>query len=417
MLTVLTVAAPSILAGAALACAALLFVVQFAVFGQALYLYYPLVGALLARFSPPRRLLAPTAPPPRLALLIAAHDEEAVIGGALAAIAAQGYPARAYDVFVVADNCQDNTAAIARRTGATVYERFTDAASTKGQALQWLWAQIRHQGHGGVVVLDADNQPAAGFLAVMATELGRGHLAVQGLRKAKNVDGGTSGLDALTELCSHRVGAAGRMWLGLGGPLMGSGVAFQAALFGRLIENVGPTVAEDCEWQAKLALEGTAVVWTDRAAVYDEKTVRPEAMGTQRDRWMAGRGQVARTFTGPLLATFARTGSLLALDTALYMLAVPRSLLLAGMGSLTLLALAAPGLPGLWPAWIWLATCLGFVAYVLAGLWLDGAAARDYLRLFKGAAQLPRFTLQMAHATWKALTGAAVRWVPTPHGR
>ena len=38
------------------------------------------------------------------------------------------------------------------------------------------------------------------------------------------------------------------------------------------------------------------------------------------------------------------------------------------------------GLPGLWPAWIWLATCLGFVAYVLAGLWLDGAATRDYLR-------------------------------------
>ena len=98
-----------------------------------------------------------------------------------------------------------------------------------------------------------------------------------------------------------------------------------------------------------------------------------------------------------------------------YLVAAPRSLLLAGMGGLTLLALAAPGLPGIWPAWVWLAACSGFGAYVLAGLWLAGA--RDYLRLVKGAAQLPRFTGQMARATWKALSGTAVRWVPTPHGR
>lgn len=417
MLTVLSVGAPTLVPVLAAVCAALLLVVQLAVLGQALYLYYPLVGAVLARCTGPRRELLPAAPPPRLAVLIAAHNEEAVIAGALEAVQAQGYPASAYDVFVVADNCHDQTAAIARRAGATVYERFTDGGSTKGQALHWLWSQIRHQGHGGVVVLDADNQPAPGFLATMATELGRGHVAVQAIRKAKNVDGGTSGLDALTELCTHRIGAAGRVWLGLGGPLMGSGVAYQASLFDRLIQDVGHTVVEDCEWQAKLALEGTAVVWTDRAAIYDEKTAKPEAMGTQRDRWMAGRGQVARAFVGPLLAKFARTGSLLALDTALYLVAAPRSLLLAGMGGLTLLALAAPGLPGMWPAWVWLATCAGFVAYVLAGLALDGAAPRDYLRLFKGAAQLPRFTLQMARATWKALTGAAVRWVPTPHGR
>lgn len=431
MLTLLSVATPSIAAAVAGLVALVLLVVQLAVLGQALYLYYPLVGALLARLTPARRPLAPIAPPPRLAILIAAHNEQAVIGGALAAIAAQGYPTDAYDVFVVADNCTDNTAAIARRAtsgttegpgfhegpGATVFERFTDGPSTKGQALHWLWSQMRHQGHGGVVVLDADNQPADRFLATMATELGRGHAAIQGIRKAKATENGTSGLDALTELCTHRVGAAGRMYLGLGGPLMGSGVAYQASLFDRLIQDVGQTVVEDCEWQAKLALEGTSVLWTDRAAVYDEKTSKAEAMGTQRDRWMAGRGQVARAFVGKLLWKFLRSGDPLALDTALYLVAAPRSLLLAGMGGLTLLALAAPGLPGIWPAWVWLAACSGFVAYVLAGLWLDGAGLRDYARLLTGLTQLPRFTLQMARATWKALSGAAVRWVPTPHGQ
>jgi cellulose synthase/poly-beta-1,6-N-acetylglucosamine synthase-like glycosyltransferase len=390
---------------------------QLVVFAQAMYMYYPLAGALLARALPAPAVESPPAPPRRLAVLIAAHDEEAVIGGALDALAAQIYPAAGYDVFVVADNCHDQTAAIARRTGATVYERYTDGPSTKGQALAWLWKHVRHRGHGGVVVLDADNQAAPDFLGAISAELARGHQVVQGIRRAKNVDGGTAGLDALTELCTHRIGAAGRMWLGLGAPLMGSGVGYQAALFDRLIAEVGQTVVEDCEWQAKLALEGTPVRWTDRAVVFDEKTARPEAMGTQRGRWMAGRGQVARAFVGPLLAKFVRTGDPLALDTAGYLVAAPRSLLLASMGGMLLLALAAPGLPGMWPAWVWFATCLGFVAYVLAGLWLDGASARDYARLGRGVAQLPRFTLQMASATWKALTGAAVRWVPTPHGR
>ncbi len=390
---------------------------QVLVLFQAVYLYYPLVGALLARAYPPAPAEPPAAPPRRIAVLIAAHDEEAVIGGALDALAAQIYPADGFDVFVVADNCHDQTAAIVRRTGATVLERFTDGPSTKGQALAWLWQHVRHRGHLGVVVLDADNQAAPDFLGAIAAELSRGHPVVQGIRKAKNPDGGTAGLDALTELCTHRVGAAGRMRLGLGGPLMGSGVGYQVALFDSLIAEVGQTVVEDCEWQARLALAGTPVRWTDHAVVYDEKTARAEAMGTQRNRWMAGRGQVARAYFGPLMRRFAATGDALALDTALFLVAAPRSLLLAGMGGFLLLATILPGLPGLWPAWVWLGVCLGFVAYVLIAMWLDGASRRDYLRLLRGVGQLPRFTWQMAGATWKALSGAAVRWVPTPHGR
>lgn len=390
---------------------------QLAVLFQAAYLFYPLAGALLARAFPLMPQDPPAAPPCRIAVLIAAHDEAAVIGGALDALAAQIYPAAGFDVFVVADNCHDQTAAIVRRTGATVLERFSDGPSTKGQALAWLWKHIRHRGHGGVVVLDADNQAAPDFLGAISAELSRGHPVVQGIRKAKNPDGGTAGLDALTELCTHRIGAAGRMWLGLGGPLMGSGVAYQAALFDRLVSEVGQTVVEDCEWQARLALEGTPVRWTDCAVVYDEKTARAEAMGTQRNRWMAGRGQVARAFFGPLMRRFTSSGDPLALDTALFLVAAPRSLLLAGMGGFFLLAALLPGLPGLWPAWVWFGACFGFVLYVLAGMWLDGAERRDYLRLVRGLGQLPRFTWQIAGATWKALSGAAVRWVPTPHGR
>lgn len=396
--------------------AAILLIVQAYLLFNAAFLYYPIAGALLGRLAP-RRETAPHAIPRRLAVLIAAHNEEAVIAGALGALAAQRYPEGAYDVHVVADHCQDRTAEVARAAGATVHARRSPGGGTKGKALAWLWKRLPTADYDAVVILDADNHARADFLAAIAAELGRGHAVVQGLRRAKPHSGGTAGLDALTELCTHRVGAAGRVRLGLNGPIMGSGVAYQAALFDRLIREVGETVVEDCEWQARLALEGVGVHWTDRAVVYDEKTARASAMGTQRARWVAGRAQVARAYVGKLLWQFARAGNLDALDMAAFLLTVPRVLALAGWLALLGLALAAPGLPGLLPWGVWLACLAGFGLYVVLGLWLDGAPASAYRVLLTGTLQLPRFAMQMAAATWKALTGAAVRWVPTPHGR
>jgi cellulose synthase/poly-beta-1,6-N-acetylglucosamine synthase-like glycosyltransferase len=364
-----------------------------------------------------RELAAPEVLPGRLAVLIAAHNEEAVLGANLQALWSSRYPRGAFDIFVVADNCKDNTAAVARAYGARVYERFSAGPSTKGQALSWLWRQLSRAEYAGVVVLDADNQVDPGFLGAIASELGHGYPAVQGIRRAKNAEGaGTAGLDALTELCTHRIGAAGRRALGINGPLMGSGVGYQAALFDRLISDVGETVVEDCEWQAKLALERTAIAWTDRAVVFDEKTSRAEAMQTQRNRWMAGRGQVARAYLRPLLLAGLK-GNRDALDMAAFLLTVPRVLALAGFGCFFLLALALPKLPGILPAWVWFACLTGFALYVIAGLALDGAPASAYWVLVRGTLQLPRFALQMARATWKALSGSAVKWVPTPHGR
>lgn len=395
---------------------ALLLLIQSYLLFNALFLYYPAVGALLARFAPKRERF-PDSLPRRFAVLIAAHDEEAVIAGTVEALAQQRYPASAYDVYVVADNCSDATAEVARRAGATVLERSSPGGSTKGKALAWLWSQLPSSDYDAVVILDADNHASPDFLVAAAAELGRGHAVVQGIRRAKPAAGGTAGLDGLTELCTHRIGAAGRVRLGVSGPIMGSGVAYQAALFDKLIRDVGETVVEDCEWQAKLALRGVHVHWTDRAAIFDEKTARASAMGTQRARWVAGRGQVARAYVLPLLGHFFRTGSRDALDMAAFLLTVPRVLALAGWLGFFGLALFAPGLPGLLPWGVWFACLAGFALYVLLGLWLDGAPASSYRVLLTGTLQLPRFAWQMATATWKALTGAAVKWVPTPHGR
>lgn len=387
---------------------------QLALAVQALHLYGPLVGALLDRLAPTTPP-APPAPPWRLAVLVAAHNEAAVIGPALEALRRQDYPRHAFDVYVVADHCTDGTAALARRAGATVFERNDGGVRTKGAALAALWRLVRQAGHDGVVVLDADNVAAPGFLAALSGALAAGHAAVQGLRRARG-GGGTAPMDALTELCTHRIGAAGRVRLGLGAPLMGSGMAFSAAWFERLTAHVDGGVTEDCAWQAELALAGVAVHWTPAAVLLDEKTRTPAAMRVQRTRWLTGRGDVARRYVGPLLARFARTGSCLALDTALSLVAPPRALLALAVAGWTALVLCFPELPGMGPAWAWLGLTLAWPAYVAAGIWLDGGRLSDRRLWTSCLRHGPRFAGQMLAGSWRAVRGRRVAWIPTPHG-
>ena len=78
----------------------------------------------------------------KYAIVIAARNEENVIGNLLDSIKKQDYPKELLTVFVVADNCDDDTAKIARKHGAVCYERFDSEHRTKGYALQYLFQCI-----------------------------------------------------------------------------------------------------------------------------------------------------------------------------------------------------------------------------------------------------------------------------------
>jgi len=78
----------------------------------------------------------------KYAVLIAARNEQAVIGELIRSIKNQKYPKWLVDVFVVADNCTDNTAQRAREAGAIVYERFNQNHKGKGYALNYLLGEI-----------------------------------------------------------------------------------------------------------------------------------------------------------------------------------------------------------------------------------------------------------------------------------
>ena len=106
----------------------------------AVTLYYFVIG--IFGFIPKKEKEAEKNETNTFALLVAAHDEEMVIANMVDSLAALNYPREAYDIFVIADNCTDATAKIAREHGALVYERFDTTQRGKGFALEWMFEKI-----------------------------------------------------------------------------------------------------------------------------------------------------------------------------------------------------------------------------------------------------------------------------------
>ena len=114
-------------------------------------------------------------PEKSFAIVVAAHNEEAVIGPLLENLLKLDYPKRLYDIFVVADNCTDKTAIIARNSGAIVHRRFNTEKRGKGYALEWMFHRLfkAERQYDAIAIFDADNLVKENFLF---EKIGRAHV-------------------------------------------------------------------------------------------------------------------------------------------------------------------------------------------------------------------------------------------------
>ena len=178
----------------------------------------------------PRKKETLHAPMHRFAVLIAARNEEAVIGKLIDSIKAQSYPGRLVKIFVAADNCTDATAEAARSHGAEVYERYDMTRRGKGYALDFLLREIKLRGHGrfdGYIVLDADNVLDRDFILHMNETFSAGHDIVTCHRSSKNYgDNWISAGYALWFLRESRYLNSARARLGSSCGVSGTGFLF-----------------------------------------------------------------------------------------------------------------------------------------------------------------------------------------------
>lgn len=301
----------------------------------ALLLYY-IVISLFGLYKPSKKKID-TIPQKKFALIIAAHNEELVIGHIVENLKNLDYPKELYDIFVIADNCSDKTFDAAKSKGAIVFERIDDKNKGKGYALEWMFSKLSclDKKYNAVVVFDADNLVSKNFLREMDRKLNEGYEVVQGYLDSKNPhDSWITECYSVAFWTSNRLFQLGRANLGLSNQLGGTGFCVDIEVLQKI--GWGATcLTEDLEFTCKLVLEGYKVGWCHEAIIYDEKPITLKQSWKQRRRWMQGFTDVAFRFFIKLLKKSIKSRSMITLDCALYTL---QPFVIVGMGVMCILS-------------------------------------------------------------------------------
>ena len=223
----------------------------------------------------------------RFIIALPANNEETVIGNLIKSLQMQDYDKELFDIYVIADNCTDNTAKIARENGAIVYERFDETKKTKGYALNWFLSKmkIKKDDYDALLVFDADNIVDKNFLNVMNKKLCQGEVLVQGYRDIKNpTDTWVSGGYAIFYWTMNRLYHLARYNMGLS-PLI-NGTAFMVKWDLLIDEGWNTkTLTEDIEFALINISKGVKLGWAKDAIVYDEQPLTFKESWKQRERW------------------------------------------------------------------------------------------------------------------------------------
>ena len=248
-------------------------------------LFIECVVAALPGFRRPSR--AAEHPDARMVVVMPAHDEEAVIEETLRALMPELGPRG--EVLVVADNCSDDTAAIARRVGATVLERNDPSRRGKGYALSYAIDHLAVDAPDVVVILDADCKVSPGGLARLAEHAHATDRPVQAdyLLQTPREPTPVGRVSALALLVRNRVRPLGLHRLGLPCHLAGSGMAFAW----RTIASAPPThghLVEDLQMGLDLAEQGHPPLFCPEVEVTSTLPTHDEDARGQRRRWEHG---------------------------------------------------------------------------------------------------------------------------------
>lgn len=256
---------------------------------------FTLYFAAVAAFALVRRKRYPSAAPQtRFAVVVAARNEEAVIGDLIYSVLQQDYPAHLRDVFVVPNNCTDYTEAAASAAGAEILHCL-GPVSCKGDALHQAFSQLRDRSYDAFLVFDADNTLQQDYLARLNDAFAAGAMVCKSRTRAGNPSAsGVAGCYGLYNVIFDLIWNRPRAACGLSAKLVGSGFAFRW----EVLETLGgwntTTIAEDAEFAAQCARAGYRVHWVPDAVNCDEEPNSFRLSLRQRQRWCSGVMQVAK---------------------------------------------------------------------------------------------------------------------------
>ncbi len=351
-------------------------------------------------------------------IAIAAHDESAVIENSVRNLHKLDYPPDRFCVTVVADHCTDETALLARRAGAVVFERNSGTRGGKGAALSWLFDQIWESNMevDAVVIFDADTIVDKDFLRVMNQRLANGDDVIQGQHIIANPHAGWFPLLTWAMfMIDNRFQNHGRVNLGFSAKHMGDSICFRAEVLRNL--GCGSGLTEDYDLRQKLLLCGIRILYEPAAKGYGEAANSWTSAGRQRIRWLRGADDTNKKNAPNLLRHGLKLGDRAMIDGALQGMLPSFSTVTLAAGFMLAAGFALNMFAGALISW-WLvaawAVMAGFLfVYPIWGLLLERAPWKAYLVIMTG----PVFIFWQSWLAFKSrFIDKRVTWVRTPHG-
>ncbi len=284
-------------------------------------------------------------------------------------------------IVVIADNCDDDTARVAKDAGVRVMERSDTQNRGKGQALDWFFKNHKkeYDRMDSVAIIDADTLIHPRFFTEICDSLSHPEVqVVQGFYGVSNPkENWRTALSAAALCVFHHIRPAGRNRVHATAGLKGNGMAFET----KIIQRFGwPafSIVEDIEFSMHLLLENILVHYNPDAIVFGEMASKSDQAQTQRKRWEGGRVQLLKQYTGSLFLGFLKNHTFMFLDAFMELFTPPLSLVVAGQ--LLLFSISFLFYPQMLILW---GLCLYATAlYVFSGLILKKAPFYVWRSLF-----------------------------------
>ncbi len=348
----------------------------------------------------------------RFAILVPAHNEEMLVANICKSLADLQYPKDSYKVYVIADNCMDNTVEICREYPVNILIRKDDAKLGKGYAIDFGLKNVPLDSYDAVLIIDADNFVDGNLLVELNKLLNGGEQAIQCYNTVGNRDESWfTQLLYVSRTINNVLYHFSKYKLGLSSYLMGNGICFSTLL----LKKRGWTafsIGEDWEYYAQLLDDGIRIAFAAHAKVYHQESKSLDQATSQRLRWSSGRFYVAKKLGLRLLLKGLKRLDWLLIDGSLPLL-LPNYSLLLNLSLITFLAVLVVDLPAGKHA------MLAALSAVLAGqfvlLWLGMLLSGKVVKIIKALFFVPFFLLWKMAIDFISFTGIyrGRKWVRT----
>lgn len=274
------------------------------------FYFHHIVFSILSLFVKPKKF-EDTDELHNFGIIICARNEADVIGQLCDCIKEQDYPSEYVTLYVVADNCTDNTAEVARSHGAVVYERFNKELVGKGYALtaafDFIDSRVGIDAHDAYIVFDADNVLEKNYISEMNKCYSTGAKLITGYRNSKNFgDNWISSGYALWFLRESRQLNAIRSKFKISAEIKGTGFLVDKEIIKRQGGWTQHLMIEDVQFGIENVLRGERVEYCHDAILYDEQPTKFKESWWQRRRWCRGYVEILRNYGSKLMLNALR---------------------------------------------------------------------------------------------------------------